>query len=145
MFLHSHLGSCLWCHHAPADEGTGQREAWGLQGAAEQRGDGGAMAKVDQLQQVFHTHFPWRLWMNSAWANLPSFNIPAPQTAKLWLYKYLGKIFHISSQCLSPVTSVQPEPFHCQWICPAPPWSWHGLHKLLWPHCFLPLCTKKLF
>lgn len=38
---------------------------------------------MDQLQQVFHTHFPWRLRINSAWANSPFFDIPAPQAFKL--------------------------------------------------------------
>lgn len=105
------------------------------------------MLEVDQLQQVFHTRFPWRLQMNSAWANLPWFNIPAPQTAKLWLYKYLEKMFHISSQHLSLVTSVRPESVHCQWICPPPPWSWQSpQHPVAaQSHCLLPPCTKKLF
>lgn len=105
------------------------------------------MLEVDRLQQVFHTHFPWRLQMNSAWANLPWFNIPAPQTAKLWLYKYLEKMFHVSSQHLSLVTSVWPESVHCQWICPPPPWSWQSpQHPVAaQSHCLLPPCTKKLF
>lgn len=89
--------------------------------------------------------FPWRLQMNSAWANLPWFN--APQTARAWLYKYLEKMFHVSGQRLSLVTSVRPESAHCQWIYPPPPWSWQSPQYPVAArsHCLLPPCTKKLF